>query len=165
MKNIILVLISIILLVLDNSFMPFIAIRGAYPSLLFIFAIIHSIIKGKEEGIKIGIISGMLQDIFFFQGFGVNALINMLVCFVVGIVGEGIWKEKRFIPMITMFGASIAKFLGVGLIVLFLNIDVDIIKGLYLAIYNCIIMFIAYKVIYKFYRKDEKQISWRFKVK
>ena len=64
-KRIILILMSTILLILDNTFSPFISIRGAWPSFLFIFAIAYSIINGRKEGIIIGVISGLLQDIFF----------------------------------------------------------------------------------------------------
>lgn len=165
MKNLILVLVSIILLILDNSLTPFIAVKGAYPSLLFIFSICHSIIRGKEEGVKIGVIGGLLQDIFFANTFGVNALINMLVCYFTSVIGEGIWKQKRFIPMVTMFIASIAKLLGVTIILYFLNVNVEIVRGIYVAIYNSIIMFCIYGLVYKHYNKDAKQISWRFKVK
>ena len=165
MKNVILVLISSLLLILDNSFTPFIGIKGAYPSLLFIFSISYSIIKGKREGVKIGVISGILQDIFFFNGFGVNALINMLICYVAGIVGEGIWKEKKLIPMITMFIASIVKVLGVYLVMYFFSIKVDIFRGVLVGIYNFVLMFIAYGFIYKYYGNDAKQISWRVKFK
>lgn len=165
MKNVILVLIAIILLVLDNSFTPFIEIKGAYPSLLFIFSISYSIIKGEKEGIKIGVISGLLQDIFFFNGFGVNALINMLICYVAGIVGKGIWKEKKLIPMITMFLASIVKVIGVYLLMYFLNIKVDIFRGVFVGIYNFVLMFIAYGIIYKFYSSDKKQNLWRAKIR
>ena len=94
MKRFIIVLISILLLILDNSLSPFIAIKGVYPSLLFIFAIAYSIINGKKEAVFIGVVSGLLQDIFFFNGFGINALVNMLCCLFAGLVGEGIWRNN-----------------------------------------------------------------------
>ena len=65
MKKFSLVLISIALLIVDNTFSHFISIKGIAPSFLFTFAIAYSIVNGKEEGIKIGVLSGILQDIFF----------------------------------------------------------------------------------------------------
>ena len=64
MKKVILVLISILLLILDNSVMPFLSIYGAFPSLLFTFAVLYSIINGAEDALFIGVVSGLLQDIF-----------------------------------------------------------------------------------------------------
>ncbi|NLK94415.1 MAG: rod shape-determining protein MreD [Clostridiales bacterium] len=163
MKRIILILICIALLILDNTFAPFIAIYGYYPSFLLVFATSYSIIKGKKEGLIIGVISGLLQDIFFFQGFGVNALVNMWICYVVGIIGEGIWKDKRLIPIVSIFLSTIAKFLITYLIMYLYKIDVDLIKGVYVAIYNSILTLITYKLVYKFYNEDGKEFSWRVK--
>ena len=125
-KRLILILMSVILLILDNTFSPFIAIRGAWPSILFVFSIAYSIINGRKEGIIIGVISGVLQDIFFFQGFGVNALVNMICCFIAGGIGDGIWREKKLIPVVTIFIATILKFFGIYIIMYFINENVDL---------------------------------------
>ena len=95
MKKWILVLISLLLLILDNSLMPFFSIKGAYPTLIFTFAIAYSIIYGRKEAVIIGVTSGLLQDIFFYNGFGVNSLINMLLCLLAAIIGENIYREKE----------------------------------------------------------------------
>ncbi|MGG7176793.1 rod shape-determining protein MreD [Clostridium paraputrificum] len=163
MKRLVLILISILLLIVDNSFVPFISIKGASPSFLFIFAISYSIINGKKEGVIIGVISGLLQDIFFFGGFGVNALVNMLCCVLAGTVGEGIWRKKKLIPVLTIFITTILKFLGVYIIFYFLKINVDLLKGVYAALYNSIIMFLTYRVVIAFSEWEDKKSSWRIK--
>ena len=161
-KRIILILMSTILLILDNTFSPFISIRGAWPSFLFIFSIAYSIINGRKEGIIIGVISGLLQDIFFFQGLGVNALVNMLCCFIAGIIGDGIWREKRLIPIITIFIATILKVLGIYVILYFMNQNVDLLRGIKTALYNSVIMLFSYGVILKFFEREDMRKAWRF---
>lgn len=163
MKKIYLVIISIVLLILDTSLVPFFGIKGIYPSLLFIFAIGYSIINGKEEGVIIGIISGVLQDIFFFQGFGANAFVNMWVCLLAGVVGEGIWREKKLIPLVSIFGASVLKFIGMFLIMSLFDVTVDIKRGIFFGIYNAVIMIFVYGRLYKMCNNNEKEFSWRFK--
>ena len=69
MKKRYVIIISLVLLILDTSFISFFSINGIYPSLLFTFAIGYSIINGEKEGVFIGILTGILQDIFFFQGY------------------------------------------------------------------------------------------------
>ena len=54
MKKIVVILISIFLLVLDNSLLPDYSIMDSYPNLLFIFAIAYSIVCGKNEAIFMG---------------------------------------------------------------------------------------------------------------
>ncbi|WP_300380248.1 rod shape-determining protein MreD [Clostridium sp.] len=163
MKKWMLVLISIILLILDKSFMPFLAIKDAYPSLLFIFAIAYSIINGKKEAVIIGVLSGALQDIFFYSGFGINSLINMLLCVVAAIIGENIYKEKRLIPVITAIILYLIKIFAIGLIFNLLDIKIDIKIGVLTALYSTIIMFLSYKPIYKLYDNDYKKSNWRIR--
>ena len=93
MKRIVIILISIILLVIDNTLLPYYSIKGAFPSLLFVFAIGFSIVNGKKEAVFIGVLSGILQDVFFVKGNGVNALINLLLCVLAATIGENILKE------------------------------------------------------------------------
>ena len=149
MKRLVLIVISIILLILDNSLIPFFSRKGIYPNLLFVFSVGYSVINGKEEGIKIGVISGLLQDIFFFNVFGINALVNMFCCFIAGVVGEGIWKDKKLIPTITVFCVTILKFLVVYIIFYFIKIHIELLRGIFVAIYNSVIIFLVYKVIIK----------------
>lgn len=163
MKRFVIILISILLLILDNSFSPFIAIKGIYPSLLFVFAIAYSIINGKEKGIFIGVVSGLLQDIFFFHGFGVNALINMFCCLIAALIGEGIWKNKKLIPIGAMFLTTTLKALAIFVIMYLLKIKVDLISGILAGLYNSIIMFLTYKLVYKLSDEESEKANWRFK--
>jgi rod shape-determining protein MreD len=161
-KRVVLVLVSSLLLIVDNSLAPFISIKGAWPSFLFIFAIAYSIINGPKEGMIIGIISGVLQDIFFYGGFGVNTLINMIFCFVVGHIGEGLWREKSLIPIITVFIMTILKYLGVFIIFYLLKIHIDVFRGVGAAFYNSVIMLFIYRVVFKFFNREDIRRTWRF---
>jgi rod shape-determining protein MreD len=163
MKKWTLVLISIMLLILDKSFMPFLAIKDAYPSLLFIFAIAYSIINGKREGVIIGVLSGVLQDIFFYSGFGINSLINMLLCVVAALIGENIYKEKRLIPVITSIILYLIKVLAIGAIFSLVDLKIDIKVGVLTALYSAIIMFLSYNIIYRLYDSDYKKNNWRIR--
>ena len=46
MKRVYLIIISLILLIIDNTLLPYYSINGAFPSLLFVFYIAYSIIVG-----------------------------------------------------------------------------------------------------------------------
>ena len=163
MKKWVLILISIVLLILDNSFMPFLAIKGAFPSLLFIFAIAYSIINGKKEAVIIGVISGLLQDIYFYGGFGVNALVNMLICLLAAIIGENIYREKKFIPTISMLFLYILKVLSIFLILKISNNSINMEVGIYASIYSAVIMFLGYNFVLRLYDNNFNKRSWRFK--
>lgn len=163
MKKWILVLISLVLLILDNSFMPFLAIKGAFPSLLFIFAIAYSIISGKKEAVFIGVISGLLQDIYFYEGFGVNALVNMLICLLAAFVGENIYREKKLIPTISMSLLYMLKVIALFLLLKMAGKTINIEIGIYASIYSAIVMFLGYDFVLRLYDNNYKKKSWRFK--
>lgn len=163
MKKLVLILISIALLILDNTLMPFLSINGGYPSLVFIFAIAYSLINGKEEAVFIGVVSGLLQDIFFFWGFGVNALINMLICYIVAYVAEGVLKEKRIVSIVAIILSCIGKHAVLFSIFYLLDVNVDFIRGFIIAIYSAVIMAVSYGLVYKLSDVESKKQTWRFK--
>ena len=163
MKKWILIIISLVLLILDNSLMPFLAIKGAFPSLLFTFAIAYSIINGKNEAIFIGVVSGLLQDIYFYNGFGINALVNMLICLLAAIIGENIYREKKLIPTISMALLYLLKMFSIFIILKFVGKTINIEIGIYTSIYSSVIMFLGYNFVLRLYDNNYRKRSWRFK--
>ncbi|AQR97654.1 rod shape-determining protein MreD [Clostridium saccharoperbutylacetonicum] len=163
MEKLIIILVSIGLVILDNSLVPFFSIKGAYPSLLFTFAIAFSLINKKEKAVFIGVVSGVLQDIFFFNGFGVNSLVNLLLCLLASIIGAGIIKNKRLIPVILTFFITIIKYIAIFAIFHLLNMEVDLSKSIIMGIYNAVVMFFVYKLVIKIYDDEYTKQRWRFK--
>ncbi|MBW6408831.1 rod shape-determining protein MreD [Clostridium weizhouense] len=163
MEKLIVILVSIVLVILDNSLVPFFSINGVYPSLLFTFAIAYSIINGREKAVFIGAISGILQDLFFFYGFGVNSLLNLFLCIVASLIGENIFKTKRLIPVISTLILTILKAIGILIIFYFLKIKMDLSKSLIMGIYNAIIIFLCYKLVMNIPNEEYKKRPWRFK--
>jgi len=163
MEKLIIILVSIVLLILDNSLVPFFSIKETYPSLLFVFAIAFSLVNGKEKAIFIGIVSGILQDIFFFCGFGVNSLLNLLLCVLASYIGAGIVKNKRLIPVVSIFFITLIKYIGIYIIFYFLNIEIHFAKSIIMSIYNGILMFFIYKIVMNIYDDEYTKQRWRFK--
>lgn len=163
MKRWLLILILLILLIFDNSLMPFLAIKGAYPSLLFTFAIAYSMVTKKGDAVFIGVATGMLQDIFFPNAFGINSLVNMLLCFAASYIGENIYKKKKLIPVISTAFIYMAKVLAIFLIFKVANLEINLLVGIYSSLYSLVIMFLGYNFVLKLYGDDYKERSWRLR--
>lgn len=163
MEKLIIILVSIGLVILDNSIVPFFSIKGVYPSLLFTFAIAYSLVNKKERVIFIGVVSGILQDIFFFHGFGINSLLNLFLCLLASFIGEGIVKNKRLIPVIFTLFITVIKYMGVFIIFYLLDIHIQFSKSVIMGIYNSIVMFFAYKLVINIYDDEYTKQRWRFK--
>ncbi|MBQ6819974.1 MAG: rod shape-determining protein MreD [Clostridium sp.] len=163
MRKWVLVLILLILTILDNSLIPFFAIKGAYPSLLFVFVIAYSIINGRKEAVVVGVISGLLQDIYLYEGFGVNSLVNMLVCLLAAIIGENIYRDKKLIPTISTAVLYMIKVILIFFIFKIARKSIDFRIGIYSSIYSTLIMFLGYNFVLRLYDNKFKKESWRFK--
>lgn len=163
MKRIlILVFLCILFLILDNTLMPLLKISGAYPSLLFTFALCYSIVSSPKDAVIIGIFSGALQDVYFLNGFGINMLCNMLMCVIASQIGESIFTEKSFLPIVSAFVLSIVKGLIVFCILFLIKQYTDMWTILYHGIYNLVISIFMYKLAYKLSQKEYMKKEWRF---
>lgn len=162
MKRIILVLICILLFVLDNTVMPFLGIAGVYPSLLFIFVILYSTINGYWDAIILGSISGILQDIYFTHVFGINALLNLILCLIAAYIGDTIIKNRIIMPVLTVAGLTIVKFIVILGLSKSLVLNVPIENLFIMVIYNFIMAIVMYGWVSRISNKDVRHKSWKF---
>lgn len=163
MNKFVLIAISLGLLIIDNTIMPYYSINGAFPSLLFVFTIAFSIINGKWDAIFMGIVSGFLQDIFFFQGFGVNMFVNLLLCVLAAEIGENFLKENKIIPIISCFIISSLKVIVVFLLFKIFGQNLKVGVPVLSAFFNMIVMAVFYKFILTICEKYKSKKSWRFR--
>jgi rod shape-determining protein MreD len=162
MKRLILVLLSVLFFILDNTLIPFFAVKTYYPSVLFLFAVFYSMLNDKWEAIWIGVLSGFLQDVYFNNIFGINALINMLVCLLASELGKSIFKEKSLIPVVSSFFLSGIKELLLFIFLYVLGYKSDIHVLVYNSLYTMIIAIFMYKKIYKLSQKPYMKKEWKF---
>ena len=77
-------LIVIGLLLLQTTFLPFIAIRGYLPDFFILYLVTIALRRGQLEATISGFIIGLLQDIITTQFFGLAALSKTIAGFVAG---------------------------------------------------------------------------------
>jgi rod shape-determining protein MreD len=163
MKKIITLLcLSVLFAILDNALMPFLSIKGVYPSLLFTFAICYSIINGSWSAVLIGILSGILQDIYLMGGLGINLLLNMLICLIAAKIGKTIFKDKSIIPIISCFLLSLLKGISMFVILYIIGQHVYFRVILYRSIYSIIVAIFVYKRVYNLCKKSFMVKNWKF---
>ena len=156
------VFLCIIFLILDNTLMPLIKINGAYPSLIFTFALCYSIVSSPKDAVMIGVFTGALQDVYSLNGFGINMLTNMLMCVVAANIGKNIFIEKSFLPVVSSFALSLVKGLILFSILFLLKQYVHIEAILYHGIYDFVISIFMYRFTYKLSQREFMKKQWRF---
>lgn len=154
--------ICVLFFILDNTLVPFFAIKGYFPSLLLAFCLLYSIFNGSVEGLWLGVFSGMLQDLYFFHGFGINGFTNMLVSAAAGFIGAAIFKEKALIPIMSSLGLSLIKGILVFSILYINNQYMPFSKIIFNSVYNMIIAILMYKWVYRLCQKEYMQRKWSF---
>lgn len=162
MKKILLIVICILLFIVDNSIMPFFGIAGVYPSLLFVFVILVSTINGYWDAVILGSISGILQDVYFTHVFGVNALINLLLCVLAAYIGDTIIKNRILIPVGTVAGLTAVKFIIILLLGSSLAINISIENGVIMTIYNFVMAIVMYSWVVKVSDRNLMKKRWGF---
>jgi len=156
------VFLCILFLILDNTLMPLFKINGTYPSLIFTFALCYSVVSSPKDAVIMGVFSGALQDVYFFNGFGINMLSNMLMCVVATNIGKNIFIEKSFLPIVSSFLLSIVKGIMVFCILFLVNQHTSIGLIFYHAIYNAVVCIFMYKFTYKLSQKEHMKTEWKF---
>lgn len=162
MKKLVLGILCVLFLIIDNTLMPFLAVKTYYPSLLFTFSICYSVINGKWEGVWIGAFGGLLQDLYFLNTIGINALVNMLICVLAAEVGENIFKEKKLIPVVASFFLCAAKGIMIFAISYIIGQRTDIMATFYVSIYTMVVAILMYKKVYNLSQKHFMKKEWKF---
>lgn len=161
-KKLTLIALCILFLILDNTVVPFFSIGGNYGSLIFVFVLSYSFINDYKDAVIIGVFSGLLQDLYMFNGMGLNALTNMLLCILACKIGENIFKEKRLIPVIGTFVLCLLKGFAIFTILYVLKIKMDISSILISSVYSIVLSFFMYKRVYRLCEKPFMKKQWKF---
>ncbi len=156
------VFLCLLFLILDNTLMPLIKIKGAYPSLIFTFALCYSIVSSPKDAVIIGVFTGALQDVYFLNGVGINMLSNMLMCVVAAKIGKNIFIERSFLPVVSSFILSLVKGLMIFSILFLIKQYTYAEAILYHGIYNLIVSIFMYRFTYKLSQKEYMKKEWRF---
>lgn len=163
MKKVILAAICLGLFIIDNTMMPFLSVWGVMPSLLFCFVLSFSIINGEADAIFVGAVSGILQDIYFPNVFGVNALCNLIICYLAAVIGHSIFTNRKTVPILISGAAAIVKYLFVFIIMHVIGITVLLDrKMIIMAVLNMIVTFFIYYSVYDLCKKEFMKKQWNF---
>ena len=153
------IIIGIVVLnfILQSTILQYIGISGVVPNTSLILVNIFGLLGGKNIGAIVGLITGLLQDIFFGGPIGINALTYSVIGYSIGLLDNKVFKENLLLPLSTTFVSTFAYHILYYLFMIFLSIDVSftlMLKNILLkeTIYNSLLSIILYKKILKYYR-------------
>ncbi|MFO7815818.1 MAG: rod shape-determining protein MreD [Halanaerobiales bacterium] len=159
-RNIIYVLILIIGLILQVTLFSLYTPWGIEPDFMLVLIIVISILEGPKTGLLMGIIGGLLQDIFLGNFISINTLIKGPLAFVSGLLEGKFYKGNYFLAPVATFFASIIYYLLAIILSEELIFSIKYwhtIRSIILpsALYNGFLAFIAYIIFYKIFYGGE----------
>lgn len=100
-------IIVILNFILQSTIFKHIEVFSISPNTAIIIIVSFSILRYEIEGAIIGFFSGLLQDIFFGNVIGLNALLYMLIGYACGKPYKIFYKENYLLPLILVFSSTV----------------------------------------------------------
>lgn len=101
MKRIVsIILVIIICFVLQTTIFQTLSLADVSPNLLLIVTVAYGYMSGEKEGIWVGLICGLLMDLFFGSVVGLYALFLMIIGFLNGILNKIYYTDDLIIPLV-----------------------------------------------------------------
>ena len=116
MKKIVTYIFLIILLVLQSSLCKNIEVLHIMPNLILVFVVCYSMYSEPVMATILGIVSGILMDVFQAQNMGFNSIVIMYIalslsCMTSGYIRSNIWTVIVFVALSTIVYEGLYTFL------------------------------------------------------
>jgi rod shape-determining protein MreD len=139
--------------ILQATVLQHFRIDGVLPNTALIIVVIISILYGRKKGIASGIIAGVLQDIFFSKGLGINILIYTFTAYSIGGFESRVFKDNYLTPLLLLSLSTFFYHSIYFVLMHFLRHSVTYLSVLKTVtvtetIYNSILGIIIYRVFY-----------------
>lgn len=158
---IVMFLVFLLLYFLQANFFNWFTIAGVKPNLFVVFILVIGLFAGKYTGTTMGILFGLLLDIFISKKIGISAIILGTIGFIGGYLDKSFSKESRITIMLMVIGTTFIYEIGSYIInAIIFSYSVDIlnfmIKLAIESVYNTILTIILYPCIQRagFYIED-----------
>ena len=125
MKTIVWGLFVVLLVAVQSTLVPLLAIGGIKPDVLLVITVSAGLLCGKETGVGIGFFGGLLQDLLSGNVFGLNTFTKMVIGYLAGMAERKVFKENIFLPVAAMMIASLLNGLMVHIFIYLRGYAVD----------------------------------------
>ncbi len=108
LRKIIVILIVIVGFLLQSSVFSAISMGGIVPNILIIITSSFGFMRGKNEGMVIGFLCGLIMDVFYGDILGFYALVYLVIGYLNGFFRSIFYPEDIKLPMILITASELA---------------------------------------------------------
>ena len=151
-RQIVEIIIILIFYLLQVSLGRVISIAGIVPNFLIILPVLFGFFKGKNEGMFVGFIAGVMYDLFFSGLFGFSSLIYVYIGYFAGFFYQKYEENEILIPMsMVLIADFVFAFLSyIGNFLLHNRLNVGFFLSRFIlpeVVYTLIISMLVYKPV------------------
>ena len=99
LRKVVLTISVLLLLMLQCTLFKVLSLASVSPNLLLIITFAAGFMRGKKEGMYVGLFCGLLLDLFFGKVIGFQALLYMYIGFINGIFNRVFYDEDVTLPI------------------------------------------------------------------
>lgn len=162
MRKTLIILVALVLLVLDQTVMPFLDVYDSYASLLFTFFGLYAVTTDAEDAVFLALVTGILQDLLFPYIFGLQTFLNLFLFLTMSRLGNSLKEGKKTLPVffVTM-AQGVKTLLSLGILYLF-GIRGNVMALVVMPAYTFVLAILLYKRMVAFGRIPIIKREWKF---
>ena len=111
-RKIVITLIILVCFLLQSTVFKELALGSISPNLMIIVTSSFGFMRGKKEGLWVGFICGLLEDIFFGRLLGMHAMIYMYIGYTNGCFNHIFYEEDIKLPIFLISASELVYGLG-----------------------------------------------------
>jgi rod shape-determining protein MreD len=162
MRKIFIFLTVVFWLLLDQTLLPFLTVFQSSGSLLFTFMGLFMLMTDEEDAFYVGLITGIMQDLYFPYAFGLNTLLNVLLFLGLSKVGLSLKEGRKAIPVLAISIAQGIKTIVIILILWLLGIRGNYYSVIIMPLYTSVLALFMYRMSVSYSRIPLIKKEWRF---
>lgn len=101
-------ILTVLVVVLETTAIPYISIGGIGPDIVGSLVTLVSMLSGREMGLFVALVGGVLEDVSSGQFLGLFVLVRGVVACLAGMAYQKVFQEWVLVPVILVFGAAVA---------------------------------------------------------
>lgn len=162
MRKTLIILVALVLLILDQTVMPFLDVYDSYASLLFTFFGLYAVTTDAEDAVFLALVTGILQDLLFPYIFGLQTFLNLFLFLTMSRLGNSLKEGKKTLPVffVTM-AQGVKTLLSLGILYLF-GIRGNFMALVVMPAYTFVLAILLYKRMVAFGRIPIIKREWKF---
>jgi rod shape-determining protein MreD len=123
MKNIIFYLLLLVSFIFQSTVLQFVTVFGVVINITLVMLVVMSLQTNEIYGGTLGLMLGMFNDLLYYQSFGINSLIFLVIGFSLGSLSENVYKFDLLTNFYFTAAATVVFHLLFYVINYFLKID------------------------------------------